>query len=460
MGLAHRHWTHVALVAASVLTVVFLASCGGRERGADGVALPQAVSAPGSTVTFIATADTTVRSTQPTANYGRADRITVDASPHRRLYVRFKVTGLSGAVTRAVLRVHTVTYNAGSPSGGTLRRVPSSSWSETGMTWNNRPAFGPVTGSLGAVKRDTWYDIDVTEAVLGDGTYSFTAASTSTDAAYYDSRESGHGPRLVITTGDPVVLGAGDIASSGDGDEATAALLDTVAGTVITFGDNSNGTGSAAEFAADYAPTWGRHKARTRPTPGNHDYRTAGAAGYFGYFGAAAGVAGAGWYSYDLGSWHIVALNSNVAHHAGSPQERWLRADLAASTKSCTLAYWHHPRFTSGARHTPDTSVDPLFRALYDHGAEIVLSGHNHQYERFAPQNPDGAADRFGVRQFVVGTGGVSHYDFAAAQPNSQVRNGDTYGVLRLGLHADGYDWRFMPQAGRSFTDSGSGSCH
>jgi 3',5'-cyclic AMP phosphodiesterase CpdA len=263
-----------------------------------------------------------------------------------------------------------------------------------------------------------------------------------------------------VTTGDPVVVGAGDIATTGAGDAATAALLDTIAGTVITMGDNSNGTGSAQEFAADYAPTWGRHKARTRPVPGNHDYKTAGAAGYFDYFGPFAGTPGNGWYSYDLGAWHIVALNSNVAHEVGSAQERWLRADLAASTKTCTLAYWHRPRFTSGARHAPDPGMDPLFRALYDHGVEIVLSGHNHQYERFAPQDPDGQSDPRGVRQFVVGTGGTSHYPFATPQPNSEVRNGDTFGVLRLRLTPNGYDWRFVPEAGKTFTDSGATACH
>lgn len=263
---------------------------------------------------------------------------------------------------------------------------------------------------------------------------------------------------------DAVLLAAGDIAScESSGDEATARLLDRFAGTVATLGDNAYRDGSPADFADCYAPTWGRYKARTRPAPGNHEYLTSGAAGYFRYFGAAAGPAGKGYYSYNLGSWHIAVLNSEcgvVGCAAGSAQERWLRADLAASRSRCQLAYWHKPLFTSGKEHTNATEMRPLFQALYEARAEVVLAAHNHNYERFAPQNPAGELDtRRGVREFVVGTGGASHYEFGEIQPNSQVRNADTYGVLSLTLRADGYRWRFFPQSGRTFTDSGSGTC-
>ncbi|HET8658801.1 MAG TPA: metallophosphoesterase [Micromonosporaceae bacterium] len=274
-----------------------------------------------------------------------------------------------------------------------------------------------------------------------------------------------------------VLVGAGDIASCGStGDSRTAALLDRIPGTVFTLGDNVYDDGAPAEFAQCYGPTWGRHRSRTRPVIGNHDYHTPGAAGYFGYFGAAAGasagaVAGAGrtgWYSYDLGAWHVVVLDSNcgVARGgcaAGSPQERWLRADLASSSRRtrCTVAMWHHPLFTSGRTHGPTTAVRPLFRALYEAGAELVLSGHNHQYERFAPQDPAGRRDDGrGLRQFVVGTGGVSHYGFGSPARNSQVRRTGTYGVLRLTLREGGYDWSFVPVAGEAFTDSGRDTCH
>jgi acid phosphatase type 7 len=181
-------------------------------------------------------------------------------------------------------------------------------------------------------------------------------------------------------------------------------------------------------------------------------------------FGAAAGERGKGWYSYDLGAWHLVALNSNCDEvggcDEGSAQERWLRADLAASSARCTLAYWHHPRFSSGP-HGDDSSTDALFEALYDGNAEVVLSGHDHDYERFAPQTASGAADAArGLRQFVVGTGGRGHYPFGAAGPNSEVRSSGTFGVLDLTLSAAGYRWKFRPEAGKTFTDEGSATCH
>jgi hypothetical protein len=259
-----------------------------------------------------------------------------------------------------------------------------------------------------------------------------------------------------------VLLAAGDIAScSRTGDEATAILLDGLEGTVATLGDNAYSDGTASQFANCYDPTWGRHKARTRPSPGNHDYHTPGAAAYFNYFGESAGPGGQGYYSYDLGAWHIVSLNSNVSMSVGSDQEQWLRADLAASTAQCTLAYWHHPRFSSGTKHGNFSEARPIWKALYDFNADVVLSGHEHNYERFAPQTPTGEADSTrGLREFVVGTGGVSHYSEHSAIPNSQVFNGTTFGVLKLTLDTASYAWQFVPVAGQSFADSGSGACH
>jgi acid phosphatase type 7 len=270
----------------------------------------------------------------------------------------------------------------------------------------------------------------------------------------------------VAPSPDPVLVGAGDIAGcASPGDEATAQLLDAIGGTVFTAGDNAYPNGAVSDFMACYDPSWGRHKSRTRPAPGNHDYATRSGAGYYGYFGPAAGEPGRGYYSYDLGSWHVVALNSNCAAvggcDAGSPQEQWLRQDLAASDKPCTAAYWHHPLFTSGATHASAVSMRPLFQALYDHDAEVLISGHNHNYERFAPQDPGGGRDDArGIRQFVAGTGGLSHYAFGATKPNSEVRNADTFGVLKLTLRSNSYEWEFVPQAGKGFTDSGSSRCH
>lgn len=264
---------------------------------------------------------------------------------------------------------------------------------------------------------------------------------------------------------DPVLTGAGDIAScTSSGDEATAALLDTIPGTVFTTGDNAYDAGSASEFASCYEPSWGRHKLRTMPSAGNHEYGTPGAAGYFAYFGSAAGDPSRGYYSYDLGAWHIVVLNSNCSQvggcGAGSPQEQWLRGDMANHPTSCTLAYWHHARFSSGL-HGSNATYGPIWQALYDYDADVVVNGHDHDYERFAPQDPGGAPDPTrGIRQFVVGTGGKSHYAFTSVEPNSEVRNADTFGVLQLTLHSGSYDWAFVPESGKTFTDSGSNLCH
>jgi acid phosphatase type 7 len=264
-----------------------------------------------------------------------------------------------------------------------------------------------------------------------------------------------------LPVSDAILVGAGDIANcSSEGAEATATLLDSISGTVFTTGDNAYPDGSAEEFANCYDPTWGRHKARTYPSLGNHEYHTSDAADYFDYFGSMAGELGKGYYSYDLGAWHIIALNSNIPIRGGSPQEQWLRADLAAHPVACTLAYWHHPRFSSGVEHGSSRSMRPLWQALYDYGADVILAGHEHNYERFSPQDPRGVADPArGIRQFVVGTGGRSHYPFGNPIANSEVRNDNTYGVLKLTLHATSYSWEFIPEAGKTFTDSGTAPC-
>jgi len=268
--------------------------------------------------------------------------------------------------------------------------------------------------------------------------------------------------------GDPVVVAAGDIADcQSQGDEATAKLVSDIEGTVLTLGDEAYPDGSAEDFRECYDPSWGRFKARTKPTPGNHEYLTEGAQGYFDYFGKAAGDPGKGYYSYDLGEWHLVSLNSNICDEANrcdssSPQVRWLKTDLAANAdKRCTLAYMHHPRFSSGEEHGNTTAVKTLWEVLYKAGADVVLSGHEHTYERFALQDPDGEADpKRGIREFVVGTGGRSHYPILDPIANSEVHNDDTYGVLKLTLHSDWYEWRFVPVEGETFTDFGSWSCH
>ncbi len=279
--------------------------------------------------------------------------------------------------------------------------------------------------------------------------------------------------------GDPVIAAAGDIAcdpadASFNGGAGTASACRMMASSdllvsrkltaVLALGDNQYEDGALHKFRRAYEPTWGRVKSITHPAVGNHEYLQSNASGYFVYFGSAAGDPKKGYYSYDLGAWHIIVLNSNCSQAGGcgvgSPQELWLRADLAASRAACTLAYWHHPRFSSGP-HGSDPAYDAFWRDLYGAGADVVLAGHDHDYERFTPQDPNGAADRVrGIREFVVGTGGRSHYRLKGVQPNSEVRNTDTFGVLLMTLRPAGYDWRFVPESGRPFTDSGSSPCH
>ncbi len=262
-----------------------------------------------------------------------------------------------------------------------------------------------------------------------------------------------------------VLVGAGDIADCTDlsGAEATAKLLEQIPGTVMAVGDLAYPDGSKENLAC-YDKTWGRVKARTRPAPGNHEFHAAGARPYFDYFGAAAGPKD-GYYSYELGTWHILALNSECKDiggcDTGSREVRWLRADLAAHPAACTLAYFHKPLFSSGSAHGNDPEMKPLWQALYDANAEVVINGHDHNYERFAPQNPDGVGDAArGIREFVVGTGGKNHRPMALSKPNSESQNADTFGVLKLTLRAGAYDWQFIPEAGKYFADSGTEKCH
>jgi acid phosphatase type 7 len=269
----------------------------------------------------------------------------------------------------------------------------------------------------------------------------------------------------------PTLVAAGDVACA-PGERRTRFAchqLDTAAliarlkpAAVAALGDLQYETGSLADFRGSYAKTWGTFRDRTRPALGNHEYGTPGAAGYFAYFGARAGKPGQGWYSYGLGSWHVVVLNANceeVGCDAGSPQQRWLAADLAAHRARCTLAYWHQPRFSSGL-HGDEDDVAPLWRTLQRAGADVVLSGHDHDYERFAPQDANGRLDRaHGIVQFVVGTGGKSHYPILFAHRNSRA-HATVFGVLALTLGRGAYRWRFAAEPGVGFGDVGAAPCH
>lgn len=281
-----------------------------------------------------------------------------------------------------------------------------------------------------------------------------------------------------LSEGSVTLVGAGDIAScssSNLGDEATAAIINGLITTdpdltVIATGDVVYNDATAAEFANCYDPTWGQFKTRTRPALGNHEYDVSPNP-YFDYFngvGSDSGVAGKrgfGYYSYDLGNWHIVVLNSNTMTATNSVQNAWLNSDLTNTSQPCVLAYWHHTRFASAVNSATNTiyaKVKPFWDALYAHRADVVVVSHQHFYERFAPQTPDGVADpQNGIRQFLVGTGGKSKGGaFQATAPNSEIKKLGTYGVLKLTLNASGYDWDFIPEAGQTFTDVGSGTCH
>ena len=304
----------------------------------------------------------------------------------------------------------------------------------------------------------------------GNGTFRYTPNATYTgpDSFTYqicDTLASCDTATVTITvtppgTGSEVFVGAGDIANcSRSTDEATAQLLDNIPGTVFTIGDNAYPASSTADLNNCYGPTWGRHKSRTHPTVGDNDYDTPGAAGYYNYFGAAAGDPSRGYYSYNLGAWHIIHLNAECGScKATSPQGQWLAADLAANPRACIAALHHEPLFSSKGG---DSDLRAFWNLLYAAGADIVLSGHRHNYERFARQSPTGVADPVrGIRQFVVGTGGTGLSSFGSTvAANSQVRNDRTHGVLRLTLNPTSYDWQFVPIAGQTFTDSGSTSC-
>ncbi len=251
-----------------------------------------------------------------------------------------------------------------------------------------------------------------------------------------------------------VLVGAGDIATCTNSyDTATAKLLGSIPGTIFAAGDEAYPSGTATDFKDCYGPTWGLYKSRTKPVPGNHEYKTSGASAYFSYFNNIPS-----YYAYNLGSWRIYALNSEISISATSAEVKWLTADLAANPHQCVLAYWHRPRWSSG-KHGNNSDVQALWSTLYNAGAELVLNGHDHDYERFAQMNASGSAVSKGMREFVVGTGGAGLYTFGTINSTSQVHNSSTHGVLKLTLNPTSYSWQFVPVAGQTFTDSGTTNC-
>jgi hypothetical protein len=482
--------------------------------------------AEGPTVSsFVATEDAFIKSSTPTTNFGAAPDLEVQNDTRTmNSLIRFVVSGLpsDSAVSGAVLRLY-VPSN-GSAIGGSISRV-TGSWSESTVTWANAPIAGTLLGAMpNPVKSGVWSQANLpTSFITGNGIYDvYLKTSSTSDAVYYASNNSSFKPTLVVTwtsgTGttptptptstvtptvtqsptptptrtptitptssptppppgsDPIVMAASDIicdslttTSSGCQQMAASQVaVDQHPNAVIIAGDLCH-TPSANCFTNFYGPSWGRLNSITHPATGNHEYLVSGAVYYFDYWngvGSANGPAGnrnQGYYSYDIGAWHIIALNSQCSQaggcNAGNPQYIWLQQDLQSHPNTCTLAYYHIPLFSSGGR--ANNNMKQIYTLLYTMNVDVVLNGHDHIYERFAPQNPNGQADAArGVREFIVGTGGANHTSIATVQPNSELRNTDTFGALKLTLHPESYDWKFMPVAGKTFTDSGSGTCH
>lgn len=418
--------------------------------------------------------DTTVDSDEPDVPAGNGAVIEVDQDgpDTKRGLLRFEVEGVPEGQT-VVSAILTLLQLDESAQGGSVSFV-GGPWTEAETTWAAAPPVGEVIAPLPGGVDGMPVEIDVTAAVTGNGTFDFYLTTLFDDSMEYAAKESGSGPTLTVVWGETetaeaaVLVGAGDIAScESDGDEITADLIGQVAATaeelvVFTAGDNAYESGTLQEFNECYDPTWGQFKAMTRPAPGAREYRTEDAVGYFAYFGSTAGDVGEGYYSYDLGGWHVVVLNSNCAEvggcQDGSPQEEWLNEDLSEFSAACTLAYWHHPLFSSSpAGGNPE--VRELFDALNDADAEIVINADNHFYERFEPQDPEGLPDENGVRQFTVGTGGRSLDNVGTIAANSAARFDEAFGVLALSLRPGGYDWNFITEEGVAFTDTGSASC-
>lgn len=439
-------------------------------------------------LTFIAEADARVKASNPTQNYGSGATLQVDGASDSGLesFLQFTVTGVSSKVQHAVLRLF-VTDNG--TNDGPAIYLTDNSWKEKDINWNNRPQpSSDVLDNKGSIDPNSWVEYNVTSRVTGDGTFSFVLIADSNDGVVFSSRQGSKPPQLELTFGDGVTttseststpssaptisantadtpttsaggvifVGAGDISEcDNNNDELTAQLLESIPGTVFTTGDNAYNDGSPSQYADCYNPTWGRLKDRTKPIPGNHEYRTKDAAGYFQYFNNIQP-----YYAYDLGSWRIYALNSEINVSENSPQVIWLLADLATHPSKCVLAYWHQPRWSSGNHHGSNTEYQTLWQILYSAGAELVLNGHEHNYERFAPMNATGQPDPMGMREFVIGTGGRDHYGFGSPLPTSEVRDSTSYGVLKLTLRDTGYDWEFVSAEGSTFTDRGSAECH
>jgi Calcineurin-like phosphoesterase len=470
--------------------------------------------AAAATTTLNPVADSHVQADFPTSNYGSSTTLRVDGSPVSLAYLKFDVQGLSGRPTKATLKVFVPVDSTTSINASA---VSNTTWTEAGLTYNNRPA--PTSAPIPSptpITANTFLSYDVTAYVPGNGLVSFmvdTASSTSKSLPSRENATVANRPQLVLetttattttTTAAPpptttttsttpapsttVVALAGDVAcgtteqyyngGAGTVDKCrmkytSDLILNMGPQRVFAMGDLQYNSGNLADFQVSYHNSWGRFKDITYPVVGNHEYGTSGAGGYFNYFGDAATPRQPGcrssceaYYSFNVGAWHIAVINGECTRINGgvgcavdSPQYKWLDADLKANPTACTAVLTHKPRWSSSSFYNPD--IAPLVDVMYANGVDLLLAGHAHSYERFAPQNPAGNADdASGIRQITVGTGGRDSQGFGTVIPNSVVRKNKIFGVLKLTLRATGYDWAYVPDPTTPFSDSGTGTCH
>jgi hypothetical protein len=437
-------------------------------------------------VAYTPTDDAAVYQASPSLNDGQNPQIFTDNTKKsvKRSYLKFDITGLpaEARITKVTL---TLTAAGSSSATATIHAVTTSSWSESSISWRSAPSYTDLVISTGAPSPVAAGPVvfDLTSYIKGNGAWSVAINQAQVTQTVWSSKEGANPPTITVeyslddvappppppTTTDPVIAAAGDIACpAGYTVTATSCrhlqtsnLLDGVAA-VLPVGDLQYDS-TYSNFLASYDPTWGRFKSISHPVPGNHE--GSAAAAYFQYWGDQAGETGKGWYSYDIASWHVVAINSNQCAlsgcYAGSAQELWVRADLAAHPAACTLAYWHQPRWASGTTLTDNDYMSTIYADLYEAGVDVLVAGHNHAYERFLPMNPSGVVDDArGIQEFIVGTGGKDHSGSTTLRQNSVLRHNATFGVLKLTLHERSYEWNFQPEAGATFTDSGNRGCH
>jgi single-stranded DNA-binding protein len=453
---------------------------------------------PGPTgATLPAAADTYVKSNATGANYGSATTLQQNATSTAVAVSYLRFAAPTATVTKATLRLFSRS------SGITRSKVFSTSatWDERAMTWATRPALGAQVGVTGTLTAGQWTQADVTDAVRS-GVRSFGVTTGATATRYFDSREAANPPQLVLEYGtaptstaptstaptstaptstaptstaptstappttSPVIAAVGDIACApgytvGSGCQHKAVadkiISDTAVSKVLALGDLQYESGALSAFLEVYDKSWGPLKAKTKPIPGNHEYQTSGAAGYYDYFGALAGDRTKGYYSFDVGAWHFVALNSERDITAAGAQVAWLKADLAAHRNKCVGAMFHKPRWSSGS-HGDNPLMAPFVQALYDAGAELILSGHDHDYERFYPLNPSGVRDDArGIVQIVSGQGGKNHYS-VTGRSTTAAKDNTSHGYARLTLHPDSADVTFVSAVG-SYRDTARITC-